>query len=134
MTLGGGAGYDLIDRIGLEWNISAGPAYQKTWFDSVPVGEPTTSAQAALTFGSKFDWDITQRIDLILEYRGQYTSRKVGDTLHHAVGTLSVELTKRLDLNLSLIWDRIQNPMQDSSGTKAQQDDLQLVMGVGVRF
>jgi len=46
---------------------------------------------------------------LTLEYRGQYTSREVGETTHHGVSTLSFELTKRFDLDVSFIWDRISN-------------------------
>ena len=134
VTLGGGVGYDLIDRSGLEWNVSTGPAYQQTWFNSVPAGEANPRGQAALTFGSKFDWQITRRIDLILEYRGQYTSREVGETLHHAVGTLSVELTKRFDLDVSLVWDRVQNPKPELGGAVPEQDDFRLTLGLGVRF
>jgi putative salt-induced outer membrane protein YdiY len=133
-TLGGGVGYDLIDRSGLEWNVSTGPAYQKTWFDSVQAGEPTTRGEAALTFGSKFDWQITRRIELILEYRGQYTSREVGETFQHTVSTLSVELTKRFDLDVSFVWDRTQSPKPDSSGAVPRQDDYRLTLGLGVRF
>lgn len=134
ITLGGGVGYDLIDRPGLEWNISVAPAYQETWFGSVQAGEAEHRGLAALTFGSKLDWEITRRIDLTLEYRGQYTKKEVGETLHHSVSTLSVELTKRLDLDVSLVWDRIQNPKEDGNGTTPKQDDFRLVLGVGIRF
>ena len=110
VTLGAGVGYDLIDRPNLEWNITAGPAYQQAWFESSQPGEPTKKGAAALTFGSRFNWDITHRIELILEYRGQYTSSEVGETTHHSVATLSLELTKRFDLDVSFVWDRISNP------------------------
>ena len=133
-TAGGGVGYDLIDRSVLEWNVSVGPAYQKTWFDSVPVGEPTSRDAVALTFGTKFDWEITQRIDLSFEYRGQYTSRAVGETFHHTVTTLSLELTKRFDLDVSFVWDRTQDPIQQNGGAVPKQDDFRLILGLGVRF
>jgi putative salt-induced outer membrane protein YdiY len=133
-TLGGGVGYDLINRPGLEWNVSTGPAYQQTWFNSVQPGEPTERAAVALTFGSKFDWEITPRIDLILEYRGQYTSREVGETFHHSVSTLDLKLTKRFDLDVSFVWDRIQDPKQELGGTVPKQDDFRLILGLGVRF
>jgi putative salt-induced outer membrane protein YdiY len=134
MTAGAGLGYDLIARPGLEWNVSTGPAYQKTWFDSVQPGEDAEKGAAALTFGSRFEWDITQRIDLILEYRGQYTSRETGETIHHSVSTLSVELTKTLDLDVSFVWDRTQNPKQESNGTIPKQDDFRLTLGLGINF
>ena len=133
-TLGGGVGYDLIDRPNLEWNVSTGPAYQHTWFESVEADQPQDRGAAALTFGSKFDWDITRRIKLILEYRGQYTSKETGATFHHTVSTLELELTKRLDLDVSFVWDRTQNPQAESSGTIPKQDDFRLVLGLGVRF
>jgi putative salt-induced outer membrane protein YdiY len=134
LTVGVGAGYDLINRPGLEWNITAGPAFQQAWFESSEPGEPTKSGTAALMFGSRFDWDITHRIELILEYRGQYTSREVGETTHHGVATLSLELTKRFDLDVSLIWDRISNPKVGADGVEPKQDDFRLVIGLGVDF
>jgi putative salt-induced outer membrane protein YdiY len=133
-TAGGGVGFDLIDRSALEWNVSAGPAYQKTWFDSVPVGEPTSRDAVAFTFGTRFDWEITRRIDLSFEYRGQYTSRAVGETFHHTVTTLSLELTKRFDLDVSFVWDRTQDPIQQLGGAVPKQDDFRLILGLGVRF
>ncbi|MGA3144472.1 MAG: DUF481 domain-containing protein [Verrucomicrobiota bacterium] len=134
VTAGGGAGYDLIDHPNLEWNISTGPAYQYAWFEPTQPGDAMEKGTAALVFGSRFDWDITQRIELIMEYRGQYTSREVGETTHHAVGTLSLELTKRFDLNVSLIWDRISNPKVGLDGVQPQPDDFRLVVGVGAHF
>jgi putative salt-induced outer membrane protein YdiY len=133
-TVGSGIGYDIIDRSAMEWDVSLGPVYQKTWFDSVESGQSTTRGQAALAFGTDFDWDITRRIELILQYSGQYTSQEAGDTLQHAVSTLSIELTKRFDLDVSFIWDRIGNPRAESSGVVPQQDDYRLTVGLGVRF
>ena len=133
-TGGVGVGYDLIDRPNLEWNITAGPAYQQAWFESSQPGEATQKGTAALAFGSRFDWDITRRIDLILEYRGQYTSREVGETTHHSVSTLSLKLTKRFDLDVSFVWDRITNPKVGADGVQPKPDDFRLVVGLGVDF
>lgn len=134
ITVGGGVGYDLIDRSKLEWNITTGPAYQEAWFDSSQSGEPTDKGTAALTFGSRFKWDITDRIKWLVQYRGQYTSREVGETTHHAVSTLSVDLNKRLMLNVSGIWDRISDPKIGADGVKPKPDDFSLVVGLGVHF
>jgi putative salt-induced outer membrane protein YdiY len=109
VTLGGGLGYDIVDRPTLEWNITTGPAYQYAWFEYSEPGEPTEKGTAALAFSSRLKWDIAYRTKLTLEYRGQYTSREVGETTHHGVSTLSFELTKRFDLDVSFIWDRISN-------------------------
>jgi putative salt-induced outer membrane protein YdiY len=134
ITVGGGVGYDLIDRSKLEWNITTGPAYQEAWFDSSQPGEPTDKGTAALTFGSRFKWDITHRIKWLVQYRGQYTSREVGETTHHAISTLSVDLNKRLTLDVSGIWDRISDPKVGADGVQPKPDDFSLVVGLGVHF
>lgn len=134
ITLGVGLGYDLIDRPKLEWNITTGPAFQKAWFESAQPDEPTEKGSGALTLGSRFDWQITHRIEWLLEYRGIYTSKEVGETTHHAAGTLSLELTKRFDLNVSLTWDRISQTKVGADGTQPKPDDFRLVLGLGVDF
>jgi putative salt-induced outer membrane protein YdiY len=133
-TVGAGVGYDLIDRPTLNWNTTLGPAFQRAQFASSQPGEPTQKDTGALVFGSRFDWDITRRADLILEYRGQYTSRDVGETTHHSVATLSIELTKRFDLDVSFVWDRIAQPKADSDGVQPKPNDYRLVVGVGMDF
>ncbi len=133
-TVGAGVGYDLVDRPSLNWNITLGPAFQQAQFTSVQPGEPTDKGAGALGFGSRFDWDITHRTDLILEYRGQYTSREVGETAHHSVATLSIELTKHFDLDVSFVWDRISQPKVGSDGVQPKPDDYRLVVGVGINF
>lgn len=109
-TFGAGVGYDLIRRPKLEWNLTTGPAYQHTWFGSVPAARTPEKDAAALVFGSRFEADLTKRLELILEYRGQLTRRDVGETTHHTVATLEVDITDQIDLDISLVWDRIASP------------------------
>ena len=134
LTVGGGVGYDLVDRPNLEWNITTGPAYQKAWFGSSLPDEVKTKGNAAMVFGSRFDWDITHRIKWIMEYRGQYTSREVGETTHHFVNTMSLELTRSFDLDVSFVWDRISNPKVGEDLRQPRPDDFRLIMGLGVDF
>jgi hypothetical protein len=134
VTGGVGIGYDIIDRPTMEWNITTGPAYQYAWFDSTEPGEPAEKGTGALTFGSRFKWDISHRIKWTLEYRGQYTSRQVGETTHHSVSTLSLELTKRFAVDVSLVWDRISQPKVGADGLAPTPDDFRLVLGLGVDF
>jgi hypothetical protein len=50
------------------------------------------------------------------------------------VSTLAVDITKRLKLNVSYVWDRVQNPKPDSSGVVPGQNDTRLVVGLAVDF
>ena len=134
LTAGLGVGYDLVDRPKLEWNVTTGPAYQYAWFDSATPGEPTEKGAAALTLGTKLKWDITHRLTWHFSYRGQYTSEEVGETTHHADSTISLEITKRSDLDVSFIWDRINQPKVGADGIEPKPDDFRLVVGLGLAF
>lgn len=134
ITGGVGVGYDILYTPTVEWNVTTGPGYQVVRFDSTQPGEPIEKSNGALTFGSKLDWDITSRLEFILEYRGQYTSKTVGETTHHAVATFSVDVTKQLDLDVSLTWDRISNPKIGADGIEPKPDDLRLIVGLGLDF
>ena len=61
LTGGVGAGYYIFDRTGLEWQVSAGPSYQYTRFETVEPGESDTATTPAAVLNSNFKADITQR-------------------------------------------------------------------------
>jgi len=134
LTLGGGVGYDFIHTRNLEWNVTVGPAWQRNWYHSVEDGQSQTSDGTAFVVGSRFDWDITRRIELILEYRSQIMSREQGDNSHHAAATLEFEIHKRLTLDLSFVWDRIAAPAKESDGNTPSTDDVRLNLAFGVKF
>lgn len=133
-TIGVGVGYDLIAKSKLEWTISIGPAYQKIRYASSLPGEPTGKKNGALSFGSEIEWDITNWLEWTLEYRGQFTSKEAGETTHHAVTTLSVDVTKRLDVDFSFIWDRIDHPTADVNGVVPLPDDYRFVISLALDF
>lgn len=133
LTVGVGVGYTLIDRPTLEWNITAGPAYQYSMFESVEPGEPSSKSAEAVVCSTHLDWEITRRVDLLVEYRLQYTPRGE-ETTHHSEYTLSLEITRRVDLDLSFIWDRVDNPQIGEDGVEPKKDDYRLVVGLGWDF
>jgi hypothetical protein len=129
-----GLGYDIFDRKRFEWNVVVGPAYQYAIYDSVQPGEDEEQGTAALVLSSRAEIELTRRIDLTLEYRGQLTSREAGETTHHGVATFETELTRSLDLDVSLVWDRISKPKPDSDGNVPKPDDFRVVLALGLDF
>ena len=134
LTLGVGVGYDLVKTPRTEWNVTISPSWQRNWFDSVEAGESTTASSGALVLSTRFDTELTQRLDFIFEYRGQLTRKETGNDTHHAVTTLEFEIHKRLKLDLSFVWDRIGNPQAESSGATPTADDFRLITSLGVDF
>ncbi len=133
-TAGIGVGYYLFDTDDLEWKVAAGPGYQITRFETVASGEADTASTAAAILQSEFKADITSRVTFIQTFSSTLASREAGLYSHHLVATLEYEIKKALDLNVSFVWDYLQNPQTEASGVVPQRSDLRLTMGVGVKF
>jgi Protein of unknown function, DUF481 len=100
----------------------------------VPAGDATSEGSAALSEGTTFNTELTSKLDFNYDYRFQLTSLAAGRYNHHMLGKFKLELTDRLDLKLSLIWDRIKYPATLADGTTPLSNDDQLVLGVGYEF
>ncbi len=134
LTLGAGVGYDLVKTARTEWNITLSPSWQRNWFGSVTAGENSIVDSAALVMATRFDTELTSRLDFIFEYRGQLTRQASGNDTHHAVSTLEFEIHKRLKLDLSFVWDRISSPQADATGATPTADDFRIITSLGVDF
>jgi hypothetical protein len=134
LTAGVGAGYYIFDRTGLEWNVSAGPSYQYTKFSTVETNQADTATTPAAVLNSNFKADITQRLTFIQSWQSTFTKKEAGQYTHHAVSTLEFEIKRHLNLDVSFVWDYLQNPQRKSDGAIPQNSDYYLTVGFGVRF
>lgn len=97
--LGTGIGYELVDTAETLWKISAGPAYQYTQFDSVPVGGSSSVGSAAAVFSNQYEREINDHVDFVSLYRAVLTQEEAGLYSHHFANSLSFELTDDLDFD-----------------------------------
>jgi putative salt-induced outer membrane protein YdiY len=135
LTFGGAVGYDIFRTAKFEWDVSAGPAYSSTRFISVEAGKSPEERSMAGVFSTHLDWQVTDKIEWILDYRGQASGKKSsGGTTQHANSTVEFEVHKRLKLDVSFIWDRVGAPKTDLSGVTHNPDDFRLITSVGVDF
>ncbi len=123
ITLGTGYGYYLYDTKRTEWDVSIGPAYQSTEFLTVEEGEDKNPSSFAIVGTSHLNIEITEAIDLIMDYRLQWAEKESGGYSHHLVTALDFEVTKSLDIGLSLVWDRVNYPTADKLGELPRKDD-----------
>ena len=133
-TAGLGIGYYLFDTDDVEWKVAAGPAYQYTRFVTVAPGEEDTAATPAAIVQTKFKADITSRLTWIEAFDATLASEQAGLYSHHFVSTLEFEIKKLLNLDLSFVWDYLQNPQTEANGTVPEHNDLRLTLGIGVKF
>jgi hypothetical protein len=133
-TVGVGGGYYLFDRPGLEWNVGAGPAFQYTEYETVEAGDSDTTSTPSAQIFSTFKMDITRRLDISQTFRGAITTQEAGVYTHHSVSTVSFEIKRHLNLDVSFIWDFLQRPKVESNGSTPGNSDYYLTLGFGVRF
>jgi uncharacterized protein DUF481 len=133
-TANASAGYYIFDRTGLEWTVSAGPGYQYTKFETVEPGQADSATTPAAVLNSYFKGDITRRLTFIQSWQSIFTEQEAGQYTHHSVSTLEFEIKRHLNLDVSFIWDYLQNPQTRSDGVIPQNSDYYLTVGFGVRF
>jgi putative salt-induced outer membrane protein YdiY len=136
-TGGIGVGYDIYNRFNspaVEWNVTAGPAYQHSWYESVQPGEASNEGGAAAVLGTRFNWDITSRIEFTFDTRGQWSASEANSSTLHTEVIWELELTRRLDLDVSFIWDYQADPKQDSTGATPLNSDYRMVLSLGLDF
>ena len=134
LTGGFGGGYYIYDRTGLEWKISAGPAIQYTKFETVEANNADSATAPAAVLNSYFKADVTKRLTLIQSWQSSFTDKESGLYTHHSVSTLDFEIKRHLDLDVSFVWDYLQDPQQKSDGEIPKNSDYYLTVGFGVRF
>jgi hypothetical protein len=134
LTIGAGVGHDIIKTARTEWNATISPSWQRNWYSSVQAGENSSPQSLALVLSTRFETELTRRLDFIFEYRGQFTRRDTGNDTHHTVTTLEFDIHKQLKLDLSFIWDRISYPQTESGGTTPTPDDFRLITSLGADF
>ncbi|HEX5398057.1 MAG TPA: DUF481 domain-containing protein [Verrucomicrobiae bacterium] len=134
LTGGVGAGYYLFDREGLEWTVAAGPSFQYTRFDTVKPGQADSASTPAGIIQTSFEYDLTRRLTFTQTLQSTFTDKEAGQYMHHAVSTLEFEIKRHLNLDVSFIWDYLQNPQQKSDGSTPYKSDRYLTVGFGARF
>jgi len=133
-TLGAAVGYQLVDTSRVDWTVAAGPSYQHTTFDSVTEGASRSEGTAAVAVGTSYTNELTGRIDYLFDYRFLVTKKAAGRYNHHLVTGFEIEGIGFLDLDVTLVWDRIQAPRPDETGEVPKKDDYRLIVGLGFDF
>ena len=91
----------------------------------------TRYRQLECRLGTKFDTELTKKIDFNASYVFYIVNEKSGKYTHNVRAALEIELTRRLDLDLSFVWDRIQDPKPKDDGQVPDRDDFYFFFGIG---
>lgn len=137
-TYGAGAGYDIFASKKTNWTVFAGPAYQSTSFINVSPSDEETVTTPTFILTSDYDIELTRNMDFIMKYQAYFVNKSSGTYVHHAIATLETELINDFDLDLTLVWDRIQDPTDglDEFGLPftPERDDYKTILSVAYSF
>ena len=129
-----GIGYQLIDSPRVEWDIQGGVGVNYLRNVSVAVGEPSDEVSPVVTLGSDLTVELTSWIDYELFINMTFLNEKSGQYLHHIVSTVSTDVIKHVDLDVSFIWERTQKPQERIDSSIPEQDDFRLLVSIGYDF
>ncbi len=129
-----GGGYYFYDRRGLTWYVAAGPACVYTKFEAVESSQADTATTPAATLQTYIKVDITRRLTFTEKVQGVFTTQEAGRYSQYAITTLQYKVRQNLDLDVSLVWDYLQNPRQQSNGETPAKSNTYLTVSFGVNF
>jgi hypothetical protein len=132
ITIGVAAGYHIIDTPKTTWDVSGGPAYRATRYENVAAGDSDDVDTPTLVGSTYYDTTLTKTVDFNAGYNLSILNQESGTYTHHAIATFETEITSILDFDVSFIWDRTKDPQVRSDGSVPKQDDIQLLLTLGM--
>jgi putative salt-induced outer membrane protein YdiY len=131
MTPGAGLGYEIIDRGNMEWTVGGGGGYQHTEFDEVAPGQDSSAGGGVVLGFTDFKWELTKNVDFEFQYNTTIGLAKNLGVNHYIFTTLSFDLWKNFDFDVSLAWNRVGDTQRTSDGDEPNADDVSLYVGLG---
>ncbi len=134
-TIAAGVGYVILRDGSVDWTVGLSGGYQNTGHVSVEPGEDSRVENGTIIGYTEVEWDITGDIECLFDYNAQVGIPDTSQAFHHARASLSFDiLGDILELDLAVIWDRIESPQRDAEGNLPERDDFRSTFGVGLDF
>ncbi len=127
-------GYEIIDSRKTEWEIYIALGVNSVRRVSVEEGKSRNSRSPSLSLGTEFDTELTSRLDYLFSFQMTFLDEESGQYQHHLLTTLSTDLIRNIDFDVSVVWDRTQSPPRDAEGNIPEKDDFRLMVGISFDF
>lgn len=127
-------GYDIYNDTERTWEVSIGPSWVYTKFDTVDEGLNSAGSSLGVSISSFYEMDLGKDIDLSHTYSLTTNNEAAGGIMHHNLLSLSLDLTEVVEMEVDFVWDRTEKPVAKLNGDTPKKDDLRLSFGVGIEF
>ncbi len=133
-TIETGLGFNTIDNARTELLFAGGIGVNFLRNNSVAAGKDSTNRSPAVSFTMDFETELTSWMDYVFSFQGRVVDQQSGTYQQHLLTTLSTDLIGNFDLDVSFVWDRIEDPQPRADGSIPEQDDYRLIIGLGYEF
>jgi putative salt-induced outer membrane protein YdiY len=132
-TLAVGVGYDVYRLSTFEWGLALNGGYQATRYVSVQDDQNDADDTFSIIPSTRIEWDITSDIEFKVNYDAQVSVPETENAFHHADANFAVDVWgDLLDITLSLVFDRVENPKENANGITPERNDFRTSFGLGV--
>jgi len=132
-----GVGVHLIDEPNVKWDFQTGVGYQYLrYLDGAFSTRGNPQHDVFIPLFTYADFDITDDVDFTVSWLTNLVVTEVGNTNHTGRADLAVELTDIIDLNLSFLFLRTEDPAPpaDPADPPIEKNDYQLVAGISLEL
>jgi len=133
-TPGAGAGVHVFDTKKVEWDLGGALGYQYTNFLSTAAGVDNPRNDGFISFRTYADFDFTDDVELILEWRTSVVYTNIDLTNHFGSAKFSVEVTDILDLETTFKFYRTENPPPRADGSVPKENDYEFIVSLALEI
>jgi putative salt-induced outer membrane protein YdiY len=130
-TLGVSLGYHVVQNKRLQWDVTLGPSYQKTSYNTI---EEQDQHSGVIALGTLFDYRISSRIDYVFDYQLQFVEESSGKRNSHLKTGFEYEFNNDFGLDVHFYLDRVAEPVVSTSQVPTKSNDYRLVFSLGYNF
>jgi Protein of unknown function, DUF481 len=133
-TLGAGAGVRLIDIAAGSWDMDLGPAYISTLPISTEEGPVLRDKDAGIILNTYAKFDLAKDLTVTASWLSAFAVTGPGRSYHSGTVAIDFELTSVFSVDFSLVFNRTEDATPTETGEVPAENELQLVVSLGVKL
>lgn len=132
--VGTGAGMHVVDRGPLDVDLESTIGYIHGEQISAPPGVDPDYDEVMVRPRAYMLWSIVKGVKLELDWNSTLVVTDMRRTFHRGSARFTVAVNKTIDFDVSAIFDRLEEPATTEDGTVPQENDLAVILGLGINL
>lgn len=133
-TLGVGLGYRIFDTLNFEFDTTLGVTYKNTVYQSVVEGADKSASSPSMNVDFKSEYKINSDVKYKFDYTLSVVNKESGSYTHHMVHTFETEFIEDFEIDMSVMWDYVLDPVLRDDQSLPDRNDFRYVVSIGYNF